>query len=184
MGGTLHVWSRVFHVSQIGDLCAIITTMKTIPLFLLVVVLFSSINSIAEAQTFMDKVRRAFDSTKQTVGEAARGAGSASKAWLEKAKENLRLSRPEYTSRANTRLLNAASGIQRVRIGPSGVVDRKYYKTRLVALDQHLEYARAEFAFLQSSPTEQVFRERQRDFDFTLWSLEEAVSFAETEAGL
>ncbi|MBL9115108.1 MAG: hypothetical protein JNJ83_08870 [Verrucomicrobiaceae bacterium] len=158
--------------------------MKTIPLFLLAVVFSLSATPHAEAQTFMDKVRRAFDSTKQTVGEAARGAGSASKAWLEKAKENLRLSRPEYTSRANTRIINAAAGIQKVRTGPSGVVDRKYYKTRLAALDQHLEYARAEFAFLQSSPTEQIFRDRQRDFDFTLWSLEEAVAFAETEAGL
>jgi hypothetical protein len=138
----------------------------------------------ADAQTFMDRVRGAFDSTKRTVGNAAHQAGQASRRWLDTAKENLRLSRPEYTRRAGDRIQQSALALQRVKTGPSGVVDRKYFKTRIMALEQHLEYSRAEYAFLQSSPSEVVFRERQKDFDFTLWSLEEAVSLAQSEAGL
>ncbi len=156
--------------------------MKAFSLFLLFTALAASLPVRAEG-TFMDKVRRVFDSTKETVGSAAQGAGRVSRVWLAKAKENLRLSRPEYTQRADKRIAEAALAIQRVKDGKSGVMDRRYFKTRLEALEGHLAYARLEFSYLQASPVEQTFRERQRGFDFTLWSLEEAISLSESEAG-
>lgn len=156
--------------------------MKSTALLLSVVLL---IGVAAPAQTtFMDKVRRAFDSTKDKLGDAATNAGKASKEWLVKAKENLRLSRPEYTRRAEQRVIDASVATQKIKTGNSGVVKRKYYVARLDALEQHVAYARLELDFIKAALTEEEFRERQRGFDFTLWSLEEAVALSEAEADL
>ncbi len=156
--------------------------MKTTSLLLAAVLL---VGLVAPAQTtFMDRVRRAFDSTKEGLGDAASNVGKASRKWVAAARENLRLSRPEYTRRAEQRVINAAAAAQRVRLGKSGVMQRKYFQARLSALDQHVAYARLELDYVKQSPTEEIFRERQRGFDFTLWSLEEAVALSEAEADL
>jgi cysteinyl-tRNA synthetase len=156
--------------------------MKTPSLSLLLLFLVLATAAVAES-TLMDRLRRAFDTTKEKVGEAAQTAGRASKEFLVRAKENLRLSRPEYTRRASERIAAAAAVLQKVKQGRSGVMSRIYFQTRLVSLDQHLDYARREIQHLQASPSEEVFRERQGSFDFTLWSLEEVLALAESEAG-
>ena len=156
--------------------------MKTIPLFFVTLLLAAA--SVQAQSTFMDKVRRAFDNTKDSLGSAAQNAGRASKEWLNKAKENLRLSRPEYTKRAEQRVIDASVATQRIKQGKSGVMQRKYFQARLAALEQHVAYAQLELDYIKAAPTEEVFRERQRGFDFTLWSLEEAIALSEAEADL
>ena len=87
--------------------------MKKLSLVLLFVVLGSL---VAPADTtFVDRVRRVFDTTKKTVGGAAEGAGTITRKWWSSARENIRLSRPEYLRRADERLL-AASGLYVARI--------------------------------------------------------------------
>lgn len=169
-------------VATSGKFVAECVLMKTIYLLLVSVVLSGF--SQAQAQTsFFGRIRSAFDSTKETVGTAAQSAGRVSRAWVTKAKENFRLTRPEYTQRADKRITAAATALEAIKQGKSGVMNRRYFKTRIAALEEHLGYARLEYSYLQASPTEEVFRERQKSFDFTVWSLEEAISLSESEAG-
>jgi hypothetical protein len=133
--------------------------------------------------TFADRVRRVFDSTKRTVGDAAEGAGAITRKWWASARENVRLSRPEYLRRADERLLAASAQLTKIKGGTSGVMGRKYFQLRLAALEEHLLHAHLELSGLQGTPTEETFRQKQTPFDFTLWSLEEALELSLAEAG-
>ena len=155
--------------------------MKKLSLVLLFVVL-GSVDAPADT-TFVDRVRRVFDTTKKTVGGAAEGAGTITRKWWSSARENIRLSRPEYLRRADQRLTEANGQLAKIKAGSSAVMERKYFKLRLAALEEHLLHARLELSGLQGTPTEEAFRAKQTPFDFTVWSLEEALELSLAEAG-
>ena len=131
-----------------------------------------------------DKVRRAFDKTKDKVVEIAGTVQSKSRHWYNEAKENLRLTRTEYTESAARTLtqFNAEIGVLKDLSG--GPMQRDYVKTRVIALEQHATFAKNEFESLRASESEEVFRARQKSFDRTLWTLEAAIGTAQEEAGL
>ena len=155
--------------------------MKKLTLLLMLAVMGSAA-ALADT-TFVDRMRRVFDSTKKTVGGAAEGAGKITRKWWASARENIRLSRDEYLRRADQRIVEANGQLAKIKAGSSAVMERKYFKLRLAALEEHLAHSRVELSALQGSPSEEIFRQRQTPFDFTLWSLEEALELSLAEAG-
>lgn len=155
--------------------------MKTLTLLLMLTLLCGT--SMTAEPTFVDRVRRVFDGTKKTMGGVAEGAGKITRKWWSSARENIRLSRDEYLRRADQRLVEANGQLAKIKVGRSAVMERQYFKLRLAALDEHLAHSRLELSALQGSPTEEIFRQRQTPFDFTLWSLEEALELSLAEAG-
>jgi len=144
-----------------------------------------ALSSFATAEdTIAEKVRRAVDKTKDKVVEISGKVKAESRGWFHAAKENLRLSRSEYTDSASTTLARYTAEIAVLKDLSGGPGQRDYFKTRVQALEQHAAFASAEFEKLRISESEEVFRARQTSFDRTLWTLEAALGQAQEEAGL
>ena len=103
---------------------------------------------------------------------------------IDAAKENLRLTRPEYIKRADKKLGQLDADVQVLHEMLNAPGQRDYFKTRVTALDQHVAYAKTEYKTLVESDSEAMFRARQAGFNKTLWTLEAAVEQAQEEAGL
>jgi hypothetical protein len=131
-----------------------------------------------------DQLRRAFDKAKVEAKDLAEKANQKGREWYHAAKENLRLSRPEYTKRAEKELGQLEADVLVLREMANAPGQRDYFKTRVAALDQHVLYAKNEMKTLQESDSDAVFRARQSVFNKTLWTLEAAVEQAQEEAGL
>lgn len=155
--------------------------MKTLALTTLALLTLSVTFTQAEP-TIADRVRRALDKTKDKVGEIANKVESKSRSWYAETKENLRLSRSEYSERADRALDRFAAEINVLQ--ELSVNQPPYFKTRVLALQQHAAFANAEFETLRLSESEDVFRARQKSFEHTLWTLEAAVGGAQEEVGL
>jgi len=157
--------------------------MKTF-LFSLIAVLALSSSLHAEDGNLADQLRRALDKAKVKLGDVAEKAGEKGRQWYHQAKENLKLSRPEYSKRAEKKLADIDAQVAVLKEIASGAGQRDYFKTRVTAIDQHMAYAKNEFITLQAADTEPMFRARQSIFNKTLWTLEAAVEQAQEEAGL
>lgn len=157
--------------------------MKTFTLTLVALALAGTC-ALHSEDTVGDRVRRILDKTKDKAVEIAGKVENKGRSWFNAAKENLRLSRPEYTDRAASTLARFSAQIQVLKELSGGPGQRDYFRTRVQALEQHAEFARTEFETLKTSESEEVFRARQKSFDRTLWTLEAAVETAQEEAGL
>lgn len=131
-----------------------------------------------------DQLKRALDKAKVKLNEAAEKAGDKGRQWYHKAKENLKLSRPEYTKRADEKLKDSEAQIAVLREMANAPGQRDYFKTRVIALEQHLAFAKTEFLNLQAAENDAMFRARQTTFNKTVWTLEAAIEQAQEEAGL
>ena len=156
--------------------------MKTIARTLIIALALGT--AIHAEDSIGDKVRRALDKTKDKVVEIAGTVQSKSRSWFNEAKENLRLTRSEYTERAAKTLTHFDAEIGVLKELSGGPMQRDYIRTRVLALEQHATFAKNEFESLRASESEDVFRARQRSFDRTLWTLEAAIGTAQEEAGL
>ena len=156
--------------------------MKTIAFTLLATLVLSA--PLYAEDSVADHVRRAIDKTKEKVEEIAGSVQNHSRAWFNEARENLRLTRPEYTERAERALARFDADITVLKELSGGPGQRDYFKTRVFALQQHATFARTELDTLRASESEEVFRARQKSFDRTLWTLESAVGEAQEEAGI
>ena len=156
--------------------------MKTRTLAFLTMLAFCT--PLKAEDTIADKVRRALDKTADKVTEIADKVKIESRQWYGAAKENLRLTRSDYTERATKTLTRFNAEITVLKEQSSGPSQRDYFKTRVQALDQHATYAATELERLRASESEEVFRARQASFDRTLWTLEAALGQAQEEAGL
>ncbi len=154
--------------------------MKTVVLTTLAVLTLSA--SLHAEPTIGDRVRRALDKAADKVGEVADKVESKSRTWYAETKENLRLSRSEYTPRADRALMRFDAEIAVLQ--ELAINQPPYFKTRVLALQQHATFARAEFETLRISESEDVFRARQKSFEHTLWTLEAAIGGAQEELGL
>jgi vacuolar-type H+-ATPase subunit H len=144
-----------------------------------------ALGSILHAEdNLADQLKRALDKAKVKIGEAAEKAGDKGREWYRKAKENLKLSRPEYLKRADQKLKDSEAQIAVLREMSNAPGQRDYFKTRVVALEQHLVFAKTEFLNLESAEGEAMFRARQSIFNKTVWTLEAAIEQAQEEAGL
>lgn len=155
--------------------------MKTRLLPLLAVL---AVSSVLHADDLGDQLKRALEKAKVKVGDMAVKAEQKGREWYYAAKENLRLTRPEYTKRADKKLGQLDADVQVLHEMLNAPGQRDYFKTRVTALDQHVAYAKTEYKTLVDSDSEAMFRARQAGFNKTLWTLEAAVEQAQEEAGL
>ena len=155
--------------------------MKAIARYLFIIVFF--IVTSLPASELGDRLRRAFGKAADKVGDVATKVEIKSRSWYSQARERLRVPREDYVKRSDKQLDKMAAQIRALKdlLGPNA---REYFKTRVLALQQHLAFADDEFAALQLSPTEEQFRARQKGFDNTVDSLESAIFQAQDEAGL
>ena len=155
--------------------------MKTHALTLVVAALL--LGSTAKANDFTDRLKRSLNKAADKVGEAAQKVGDKSRSWYSQAKENLRLTPEDYIRRADKQM--ATMNAQIVALTSVTTANaREYFKTRLLALEQHFAFADNEFTTLQLSSTEEEFRARQKGFEYTVHALEDAIFQAQDEAGL
>jgi hypothetical protein len=156
--------------------------MKTRLLTLLTVL---AVGSAAYAEdNLADQLKRALEKAKVKVGDMAVKAEQKGREWYHQAKENLRLSRPEYSKRAEKKLEQLEADILVLKEMLNAPGQREYFKTRVTALEQHAAFAKTEYTTLQESNSEAIFRARQSGFNKTVWTLEAAVEQAQEEAGL
>jgi hypothetical protein len=157
--------------------------MKTTAITLITALLMSCLVQ-AEDNNLADQLRKALEKAKDKLGEAAEKAGQKGREWYHQAKDILRLSRPEYTKRAEKKIEEFDAQVAVLKELSSAPGQREYFKTRVVSLQQHLAFAKSEFQTLTLSDTEAMFRARQSTFNKTLWTLEAAIEQAQEEAGL
>lgn len=159
--------------------------MKTLATLLLAVFCLStSLHAQDPSPSLGDRLKRAVDRTRDALAGVADKVSSKSRSWYNDAKAHLTMSQYDYYDRAGKTLARIdaeATVLGELAGGPN---EREYFKTRILALQQHLKFAHEEFDKLRASETEQMFRARQKTFEHTLGSLEGAVAQAQEEAGL
>jgi hypothetical protein len=155
--------------------------MKTIARVFFLSVLFLVCQ--ASASDLGDRLKRAFGKAADKVSDVAEKVEIKSRSWYSQARERLRLTREDYIKRSDKQLDKMSAQIVALK-EVTGQNAREYFKTRLLALQQHLSFAEEEFGALQLSPTEEQFRARQKGFDYTVNTLESAIFQAQDEAGL
>jgi hypothetical protein len=131
-----------------------------------------------------DKAKQMLDKLVGEVKEAAKEGGEKGKDLWERTKETMSLSREEYVKKVNSALATMDAEIQVLAESGSAVTTRDYFKTRIEALKQHLDYCKRDLVRLQEAPTEETFRVKQRGFDRGLDFLGENIELAQEEAGL
>lgn len=131
-----------------------------------------------------DQLKRALDKAKVKLNEAADKAGEKGREWYRQAKDNLKLSRPEYLKRAEKKLSESEAQVAVLKEMSNSPGQRDYFKTRVSALEQHAAFAKSEYASLAAADSEAMFRARQSIFNKTVWTLEAAIEQAQEEAGL
>lgn len=154
--------------------------MRTLHLILAAALLAGS--TIHGADDLADKLKRALEKAKDKVGDIAQSAGRKGREWYNSARDNLRLSRTEYTTRAEKKLAELTSDVDTLK--ELATTMPEYFKTRVQSLQQHVAYTANEMQTLKSSESDATFRSRRTVFNKTLWTLEAAVEQAQEEAGL
>jgi len=132
------------------------------------------------AEDLGEQLRRAAEKFKQELTKVKDQAGVKGRAWYQQAKDHLSTSREEYLKKAGDALTRWKADIDVLKEQGG----RDYFKTRVLALEQHHAYAMKEMETLTALTEDAPFRARQKSFDRTLWTLEAAVEQAQEEAGL
>lgn len=136
--------------------------------------------SSLQADDLNEQLRRAAEKLKNEIAKVKDQAEVKGREWYKQAKEHLTTSREEYLKKAGDALTRWKADIDVLKEQGG----RDYFKTRVLALEQHHAYAAKEMETLNAITDEAQFRARQKSFDKTLWTLEAAVEQAQEEAGL
>ena len=139
--------------------------------------------SRAEDKPLKERAEKAFETIKQETREATAAATKAARKAWNATQEYLTEDPREYRDGA-TRKLEELSGdviVLKENLGNGPVASRNYFATRVAALAEHLEFARAELAKLPKGK-EAGYDEARRQLNNTVEHLEKAVSQAQTEA--
>lgn len=136
--------------------------------------------SSLQADDLNEQLRRAAEKLKNEIAKVKDQAEVKGREWYKQAKEHLTTSREEYLKKAGDALTRWKADIDVLKEQGG----RDYFKTRVLALEQHHDYAVKEMETLNAITDEAQFRARQKSFDKTLWTLEAAVEQAQEEAGL
>ena len=130
-----------------------------------------------QAADAAETIRRDSKEATDATIKAAREAWRTTKAYLSQ-------DSTEYHDGAGKKLESFAGEIailnQDSRKEP--MAGRSYFQTRVKALQEHLEYARAEFTKLPADKEQKDYASARKHFDRTLQALEEAVGQARAEA--
>lgn len=132
------------------------------------------------AEDLGEQLRRAAEKLKHELTKVKDQADVKGRGWYQQAKDHLSTSREEYLKKAGEALTRWKADIDVLKEQGG----RDYFKTRVLALEQHHAYAMKEMEMLTALTEEAPFRARQKSFDRTLWTLEAAVEQAQEEAGL
>src|SRR3954447_18435926 len=132
----------------------------------------------------VDKARDLLDKVVNEAKDAADKTKDKSKELWARTKETLSLSREEYLKKASSAMKTMDSESQVLAESGSAVSSRDYFKTRVEALKQHLDYCRRDLERLQASDSEEAFRVKQKGFDRGLGFLGDHIELAQEEAGL
>ena len=152
-----------------------------------VFVLCLSANLRSEDKLTSDKTKDMLD---KLVGEAKKAAGKLQEggdkgnALWSHSKETLALPKADYIKRAESGLKTMSAEIQALGEAESSVNSRAYFKTRMEANRQNLEYCLQDLDKLKTVESEEAFRVKQKKFDRTLVFLGDNISLAKQEAGL
>ncbi|OYW31472.1 MAG: hypothetical protein B7Z47_01000 [Chthoniobacter sp. 12-60-6] len=138
------------------------------------------LHSLRAEDSLNDQLRRAAEKLKNEFAKVKDQGEVKGREWYKKAKDHLTTSREEYLQQSSTALIRWKADIDVLK----EQVGREYFKTRVLALDQHHAFALKELETLNAVTDETQFRARQKSFDKTLWTLEAAVEQAQEEAGL
>lgn len=161
--------------------------MKTIHVILcslLVLALPPATSHAADDKKTADKAKDLLDKALGELGKAANKVETKSKQLWERTKETMRLSKPEYLKKAKSALATMQAEIQSLEESGAAVLSRDYFKTRVEALKQHLDYCKRDFERLEATDSEESFRVKQKGFDRTLGALGDHVEAAKDEAGI
>ncbi|RBP39589.1 hypothetical protein DES53_10916 [Roseimicrobium gellanilyticum] len=131
-----------------------------------------------------DKAKQMLEKLVGEAKEAVKESGEKGKDLWERTKENFTMSREAYVKKVNSALATMDAEIQVLAEGGSAVTTRDYFKTRIEALKQHLDYCKRDLARLQEAPSDEAFRVKQRGFDRGLDFLGQNIELAQEEAGL
>lgn len=142
---------------------------------------------LGEDKLTSDKTKDMLD---KLVGEAKKAAGKLQEggdkgnALWSHSKETLALPKADYIKRAESGLKTMSAEIQALGEAESSVNSRAYFKTRMEADRQNLEYCLQDLDKLKTLESEEAFRVKQKKFDRTLVFLGDNISLAKQEAGL
>lgn len=137
-----------------------------------------------KARELMRKLVDAAEKASGKVESKAKELESKTKDLWAHTKENLRMSKEDYLARANAGLLTMQAEVQGLAEADTGVAGRDYFKTRVAALKQQVDYCRHELDKLKDIPNEETFRVKQKGFDRTMGFLSDNIGVAKDEAGL
>lgn len=138
------------------------------------------LHSLHAEDSLNEQLRRAAEKLKNEFAKVKEQSEVKGREWYKKAKEHLTTSREEYLRQSAAALTRWKADIDVLK----EQVGREYFKTRVLALEQHHAFAVKELEILSVITDEAQFRARQKSFDKTLWTLEAAVEQAQEEAGL
>ena len=141
----------------------------------------------ADEDTPKKNSEKAKDVLEKLIGEAKKAADKAKdegKDLWGKGKDLLKLSREDYTKKAEFTMRTMEAEIQALGETDAPVSGRDYFKTRVESLRQQLAYCRRDFDRLKTLPDEDAFRAKQKNFDRTLGWLSEHLATTKEEAGL
>jgi hypothetical protein len=131
-----------------------------------------------------DKAKQMLDKLVGEVKEATKEGADKGKDLWERTKENFSMSREDYIKKVNSGLATMDAEIQALVESGGAVVSRDYFKTRIEALKQQLDYCKRDLVRLQEAPNDEAFRVKQRGFDRGLDFLGENIELAQEEAGM
>jgi len=141
----------------------------------------------ADEKISADKAKQLLE---KGLGELTKAAGksdskdSKPEGIWERNKDTLKLSREDYLKKVQSAFATMEAEIQVLMEGGSNVASRDYFKTRIEALKQQLDYCKRDCDRLKENATEEAFRVKQRGFDRTLGFLSDNFGVAKEESGL
>lgn len=130
-----------------------------------------------------EKAREVLDKLMDEAKKATNKAKEEGRSLWTHSKDLLRLSREEYTKKAEFAMRTMDAEIRALAEADAPVSGRDYFKTRVESLRQQLEYCRRDLERLKGLD-EDGFRAKQKSFDRTLGWLGEHLANAKEEAGL
>lgn len=140
--------------------------------------------ALAEEKPLKERAAQAAETIQREAKEAGAATAAAARQAWKSTKAYLSQSPAEYRQGANRQLDEVAGDLERLQADSkqAHLASREYFQTRLRALREHLEYARAELIKLPGDQAEKDFEFARKHFNHTLESLEEAVAQAREEA--
>lgn len=140
--------------------------------------------SFAEEKPVSERASDAVDSIKRDTKDAANKAVRAAREAWRSTKAYLSQDPSEYRTGAMKKLEGFDGEIQTLtgEAQREPMVGRFYFQTRLKALREHLDYAKAEMAKLPENKDQKDYEAARHHFDRTLQTLEDAIDQAQSEA--